>query len=37
MALSKDIYSAFEDVVGPEYICADPASCLRITRPSLRR
>ncbi len=25
MALSKDIYSAFEDVVGPEYICNDPA------------
>ncbi len=24
MALSKDIYTAFEDVVGPEYICADP-------------
>jgi glycolate oxidase len=24
MALSKDIYSAFEDVVGPEYICDDP-------------
>ncbi len=24
MALSKDIYSAFEDVVGPEYICNDP-------------
>jgi glycolate oxidase len=25
MALSKDIYSAFEDVVGEEYICNDPA------------
>ena len=25
MALSKDIYSAFEDVTGPEYICNDPA------------
>ena len=25
MALSKEIYTAFEDVVGPEYICADPA------------
>jgi len=25
MALSKDVYSAFEDVVGPEYICDDPA------------
>ena len=25
MALSKDIYSAFEDVVGSEYICDDPA------------
>ena len=25
MALSKEIYSAFEDVVGPEYICNDPA------------
>jgi glycolate oxidase len=25
MALSKDIYSAFEDVVGPEYISNDPA------------
>jgi glycolate oxidase len=24
MALSKDIYSAFEDVVGEEYICNDP-------------
>lgn len=24
MALSKDIYSAFEDVVGAEYICDDP-------------
>jgi glycolate oxidase len=24
MALSKDVYSAFEDVVGPEYICDDP-------------
>jgi glycolate oxidase len=24
MALSKEIYTAFEDVVGPEYICADP-------------
>jgi len=24
MALSKDIYSAFEDVVGAEYICNDP-------------
>ena len=24
MALSKDIYSAFEDVVGPENICDDP-------------
>ena len=24
MALSKDIYAAFEDVVGPEYICDDP-------------
>ena len=23
MALSKDLYSAFEDVVGPEYICDD--------------
>jgi glycolate oxidase len=25
MALSKEIYSAFEDIVGPQYICADPA------------
>ena len=25
MALSKDVYSAFEDVVGAEYICNDPA------------
>jgi len=25
MALSKDIYSAFEDIVGEEYICSDPA------------
>jgi len=25
MALSKDIYKAFEDVVGEEYICDDPA------------
>jgi glycolate oxidase len=25
MALSKEIYSAFEDVVGEEYICNDPA------------
>jgi glycolate oxidase len=25
MALSKDIYSALEDVVGAEYICDDPA------------
>jgi glycolate oxidase len=25
MALSKEIYSAFEDVVGPENICDDPA------------
>ncbi|HSW40365.1 MAG TPA: FAD-binding oxidoreductase [Acidobacteriota bacterium] len=25
MALSKDVYSAFEDVVGEEYICSDPA------------
>jgi glycolate oxidase len=24
MALSKEIYSAFEDVVGPEFICDDP-------------
>jgi glycolate oxidase len=24
MALSKEVYSAFEDVVGPEYICNDP-------------
>lgn len=24
MALSKDVYSAFEDVVGTEYICDDP-------------
>ena len=24
MALSKDVYSVFEDVVGPEYICDDP-------------
>ena len=24
MALGKDIYSALEDVVGPEYICDDP-------------
>ena len=24
MALSKEIYSAFEDVVGPENICDDP-------------
>ncbi|HEX2966066.1 MAG TPA: FAD-dependent oxidoreductase [Syntrophorhabdaceae bacterium] len=24
MALSKDIYSAFEDVTGPEYICNEP-------------
>ncbi len=24
MALSKDVYSAFEDVVGEEYICNDP-------------
>jgi glycolate oxidase len=24
MALSKDVYSTFEDVVGPEYICDDP-------------
>ena len=24
MALSKDVYSAFEDVVGAEYICDDP-------------
>ena len=24
MALSKEVYSAFEDVVGPEYICSDP-------------
>ncbi len=25
MALSKEVYSAFEDVVGPDFICADPA------------
>ena len=25
MALSKDIYSEFEDVTGPEYMCSDPA------------
>jgi len=25
MALSKEIYSAFEDIVGEEYICSDPA------------
>ena len=25
MALSKEIYSALEDVVGSEYICDDPA------------
>jgi glycolate oxidase len=25
MALSKEVYSAFEDVVGPENICSDPA------------
>ena len=24
MALSKDVYSAFEDIVGTEYICDDP-------------
>ena len=24
MALSKDMYAAFEDVVGPEFICDDP-------------
>jgi len=24
MALSKEIYAALEDVVGPEYVCADP-------------
>jgi len=25
MALSKEIYAEFEDIVGPEYICDDPA------------
>jgi len=25
MALSKEIYKAFEDIVGPQYICDDPA------------
>ncbi len=25
MAFSKEIYTAFEDLVGPEYICNDPA------------
>ncbi len=25
MALSKEVYSAFEDIVGPENICSDPA------------
>ena len=26
MALSKDIYTAFEDVVGAENICDDPVN-----------
>ena len=34
MAISKDVYKEFEDVVGAENISDDPAIKPRITRPN---